>query len=298
MTDYPSSNTTSSLLVEQDTAAYFPTHDELFNMVTEIPRPTITVTGQHQQPFPIEICHRIVQFLLVRRVNMQHVTAVGCSSLDVDCMLQPIRARRRRDMSNSNSNNDSSRKESERNELELLSYCLQNDEETYWMSQECSDDESTHYVDFSCGNNEVVRVQSVSIQIPPMPYGPLSLRDFYLQKASTYNNPDSNPNKNTDSTDGRVSTAAAEATTSARSKTTTTSITVWETISPVWTLCGESSNFQTFDFPNPGVDVRYLRLQCISNQASHSTISAHIPPSRYMRNVTSSMIGFYTIRFD
>ena len=119
----------------------------------------------------------------------------------------------------------------------------------------------------------VVRIQSVSINIPPLP---MSLYEFVLQRSNAQSHAANL------STDHRNSTSVVHQddniNNNSMSDTTTTAI-EWETISPTWTIYGGIAGYQTFTFPAPGVDLTYLRLLCISNQNPAPT-------------------EFYSIRFD
>lgn len=216
--------------------------------------------------------------------------------------------------------------------LELLAHCLTDDETTWWISNEGLD-VRPQYVDFCCVpstcqpshgipdttatnniNNTthptslvvVVRMQSVSIRIPPLPYGPMSLREFVLQRSKPISHSSTNAataaaaNENDDENDNEEETTHDHTTNhhninTATTTTTTSLLFEWETISPTWTLHGYTAEYQTFTFPSPGVDVTHVRLLCLSNQ-----ISVHDDDHtlRRQRQDMPQSVGFYSIRFD
>ena len=272
------------LVVEQETAVFVPSSAELRQLLTEIRwNATTTTTGTtttttssattnnntllSKQQLPTEMVTRIVQYLLLPRIQMEDVTAIACSS-------QHIAA-----TSAVTTTNDSIIKN---HRLTLLAHCLTDDETTWWISEEGLN-VRPQFVEFHClpqndrihqhfHSHRVVRVRSVSIKIPPLPYGPMSLQQFVMQRRPLLNhhhhhgNSPNNDNNNDDN-----------------------DIIPWEAVSPVWTLDGHILEYQTFDFPNAGVDVTHLRILCLSNQASSSEVDRFNFPQ---------MVGFYSIRFD
>jgi hypothetical protein len=258
---------------------------------------------------------------------MQHVTAIGCSSQYTDSMMrrrrqqqqQPLRNRR---TNHSNHNNQDEEEEAKQDRLALLAYCLDDDETTWWISEDGLD-EGPQYVDFSCvsiplspplslssssfsssNNNSihtattststsVVRIQSVSIKIPPLPYGPMSLREFVLQQPKHRNISNSNSTSTTTGSNNIANVNGMDT-------TNNTDENAWETISPTWTLHGYTSGYQTFTFPVPGVDVSQIRLLCLSNQISADDYDRPMQQQQQQlpRLGIPQSVGFYSIRFD
>ena len=317
------------LLVEQETAKYFSSYLDLVQVVNDLRfmrssendihttsaatelmvGKGIAVTDRElPQILPNEICTRIVQYLLVPRVQMKDVTAIGCSSIYSDRMI----------LWNRNNNNIKNKTILDR--LASLANCLNDDEDTWWISGEGLDIRP-QYVDFCCvpsayndsntdatrlvrnksmlaTSSSTVRIQSVSIKIPPLPHGPMSVREFIIQRS----NAQYCRNR---SADNQHSTIVVHDNDDDDEKgknrnNTTTAAVEWETISPTWSLQGNTSGYQTFTFPVPGVDVTHIRVLCLSNQISaddsdrtsfrqsHVGIQPEIPQS----------VGFYSIRFD
>ena len=265
------------LVVEQETAVFVPSSAELRQLLTEIRwNATTTTTGTtttttsssvntnnnktllSKQQLPTEIVTRIVQYLLLPRIQMEDVTAIACSS-------QHIAATSAVTTTTNNDRID--------HRLTLLAHCLTDDETTWWISEEGLN-VRPQFVDFHClpqsdRIHRVVRVRSVSIKIPPLPYGPMSLQQFVMQRRRPLNQHASSPNNDNHNDDNDDIP--------------------WEAVSPVWTLDGHILEYQTFDFPNAGVDVTHLRILCLSNQASSSEVDRFNFPQ---------MVGFYSIRFD
>jgi hypothetical protein len=318
--------------VEQETAKYFVSMTDLLQVVSNLrfrtsnPTSVSTVTNgdthtddtlfhrpqhphphQPQQPpsqqLPNEIGRRIVQFLLVQRIQRQHVTAIACSSLYSDSMIQR----------NSNTNSNTL------HPLALLAHCLTDDESTWWISQD-GVNVRPQYVDFCCvpsiqghtttvtsdanlhisaaiTNTSVVRIQSVSIKIPTLPFGPMSLREFVIQRSKcqsqSHPNHDTNHSTSTDALDNDDDDDDDDEMNHHSNTDIDTAAVEWETISPTWTLHAYTTGYQTFTFPAPGVDVTHVRLLCLSNQISAEEQDPHWIPLEIPQSV-----GFYSIRFD
>jgi hypothetical protein len=249
----------------------------------------IEVESPSPQPprqLPSDVCIRVVQWLVVERLNMEHVTAIGCSSQYID----PNRMALRNTATPMSSSSSSSSLPTKSALLSFLSDCLSDDDTTWWISKEGLDDRY-QYVDFRCvptttttvNNNTTttkplpsyplhrVRVRAVSLKIPPLPQGPMSLRGFVLQKSD-----------HIDSSSSSTSTTAS---------TNNNNNIVWETISPLWTLESRSGwqRFVLQDTDGP-IDVRYLRILCLSNQIAALN-------DRRFRGLPQA-VGFSCIKFD
>jgi hypothetical protein len=251
---------------------------------------------------PSDVCIRVVQWLVVERVNMEHVTAIGCSSQYIDPNRMALR-----NTATPMSSSSSSSFPTKNALLSFLSDCLSDDDATWWISKEGLDDRY-QYVDFRCvptttttANNNTtttnvslsssssslqplpsyplhrVRVRAVSLKIPPLPQGPMSLRGFVLQKS--------------DHIDSSSSTSTTVSTSNNSNNINNNSI-VWETISPLWTL-ESRSGWQRFVLQDPTdgpFDVRYLRILCLSNQTAALN-------DRRFRGLPQA-VGFSCIKLD
>lgn len=137
---------------------------------------------------------RVASYLIVPRVNPRSVKVVGCSSTDGS---------------------------------HPLAECLSMNEDTWWISgaESMPGGRGSEYVEFQLSTNWC-RLSRIGIKIPPLPHGPLSVRDFVVQAFLN----------------GQ-----------------------WEYISPMWS-CDNVSHVQYFAFDESGVDVQRVRVICITNQ--------------------------------
>ena len=179
---------------------------------------------------PAELCERIAEYFEIQFVDMEHVVATGCSSQQLNADGKP---------------------------LIPLSACLTEDENTFWISGEGLDVRS-QYVEFSVTGpgSTVCRLRAVSIKIPPLPHGPLSVRDFIVQA-------------------GDETTATDDD---------------WESLTPVLTAANRTG-WQRFVLES--VDVRYVRILCLTNQLG--AFGASIGDAALRRN---EKVGFYSIKFE
>lgn len=150
-------------------------------------------TESSSKLLPPEICRRVIEYFIVDFVNTEQVEAVGCSSHD---------------------------------EVHPLSACLSDDETTWWISGERSMPwgRGNEYVELCLGPT-LRRLTAVSIKIPPLPQGPLSVSEFHLEAPGS---------------DGE-----------------------WEACSPVFTL-ENRTGFQRFPLTED-VDAQLVRVVCLSN---------------------------------
>ena len=110
-----------------------------------------------------ELIDHILSFLAVPRVNMLHVKAESCSSVDEG---QPSRC--------------------------SLDKALDPSPDTWWISGPGKFDcgVGAEWVSFRLGDPGVAyRLERVTLVIPPLPHGPLSVRDFHLEAANTPEGP-------------------------------------------------------------------------------------------------------------
>ena len=143
-----------------------------------------------------DLAERVASFLTIQKVEPNAVRVVGCSSTDGS---HPVED------------------------------CLSSSEDTWWISgaESMPGGEGSEFVEFQLSTTNVCRLSRVGIKIPPLPQGPLSVRDFVIQAFDSAG--------------------------------------VWETISPVW-RCENVPEMQFFAFDPPGVDVQLVRVVCLSNQ--------------------------------
>jgi hypothetical protein len=274
-----------------DTAGSSVVVPELIEVESPSPQPS--------RQLPSDVCIRVVQWLVVERVNMEHVTAIGCSSQYIDPNRMALR-----NTATPMSSSSSSSFPTKSALLSFLSDCLSDDDATWWISKEGLDDRY-QYVDFRCVPTTTttvnhttttnvslyssssslqplpsyplhrVRVRAVSLKIPPLPQGPMSLRGFVLQKS--------------DHIDSSSSTSTTASTNNNNNNINNTM--VWETISPLWTLESRSGwqRFVLQDTDGP-FDVRYLRILCLSNQIAALN-------DRRFRGLPQA-VGFSCIKLD
>mmetsp|Transcript_10549 Transcript_10549/g.21696 ORF Transcript_10549/g.21696 Transcript_10549/m.21696 type:complete len:200 (-) Transcript_10549:7-606(-) len=121
-----------------------------FNLGTPAQSPFSRVASS-PRTLPPELCDRVLSFLTVHRVQQDKVRATNCSSHDG---------------------------------IHSLRHTLRDNETTWWLSKTGSmpNGRGKQWVQYLLDeSSNLVRVSSVSIKIPPMPQGPLSVREFCLQ---------------------------------------------------------------------------------------------------------------------
>ena len=167
------------------------TYSQLVYLLEHMPFST------NRQTLHPELCRRVADFFVIQPVQPDQVTVVGCSSSDG---VHPVAA------------------------------CLTPDESTWWISGADSmpRGKGREYVEFQLSPQPLVRLNAVSLKIPPLPAGPLSVRDFELQA------PDAQG--------------------------------VWTAVSPVFRL-QNIAGMQRFELPEK-LDLIKVRVVCLSNQLS------------------------------
>ena len=103
---------------------------------------------------PAEICSHVANFLTVQRCVHSEVEAVSATSMD---------------------------------SIYKLEGCLVDDEDSWWLSSFGSmpGGRGDEYVEVRLAKaNTMRRIQSVSMSIPPLPVGPLSVREFRVDIAN------------------------------------------------------------------------------------------------------------------
>lgn len=98
---------------------------------------------------PTELAIRVAHYLTILPVHHEDVEVTDCSSHDHSHPLES---------------------------------CLDSDEDSWWMaaSGSMTNDIEKPWIHFSLTDKPACRLTSVSFKIPPLPHGPLSLREFSL----------------------------------------------------------------------------------------------------------------------
>lgn len=187
---------------------------------------------------PLEIIDKISSFFVVERVNSSSVQVVRASSS---------------------------------NEQHPLSAALDPSESNWWISGPDSmpGGRGREFVEFQL-STKICRLQQFSIQIPPLPMGPLSVRQLRLEKYQPPQHEDEHPHP-----PGNP----------------------WIPISPIWTV-ENKTGWQTFTL-DPPVDVQLVRVLCLSNQISmiiEQMENANLVEEDPM-NLHLWSVGFYCVKF-
>jgi hypothetical protein len=168
-------------------------YNELLRVLREI---DFDSQGSSSRVLPPELSVRVLEYLVIEPVSATEVQVVGCSSHDG---VHPLKA------------------------------CLSDDDTTWWMAAESSMPlgRGNEHVELLMGPT-LRRVKAIAIKIPPLPQGPLSVREFRLDAPA--NNGE------------------------------------WKAISSVFTL-DNRLGFQRFLLADE-MDAKQVRLVCLSNQIS------------------------------
>jgi hypothetical protein len=187
-----------------------------------------------------ELTRHCLSFLVVRPVVHAQVTAIACSSHDNQHPLQE---------------------------------CLNEDESSWWLSARGSmqQGKGREWVDFQVGNT-IKRLTAVSLKIPPLPAGPLSVAEFQVEYKEQASAP--------------------------------LSVRYWKVASPVY-VTQNRTGFQRFQLPEP-VDALLIRIVCLSNQIALSMqeiMEIARPLLQLGRDQTiwpeeHTSVGFFAIRFE
>jgi hypothetical protein len=179
---------------------------------------------------PPDLAKQVLQFLVIQRVDSDMVEVVGCSSHD---------------------------------KVHPLAACLSDDETTWWISGENTMPRGRgfEYVELSVGP-KLRRLTAVSLKIPPLPQGPLSVREFRIESPM-------------ETIDGE---------------------TEWIAVSPVFTV-DNRTGFQRFLLPNPA-DVETVRLVCLSNQIDpYVNVEDEVLASHHVQR-RFECVGFFSLRLE
>lgn len=169
------------------------TYTEVYTTICKI---NIGQPGAKVERLPPELAKGIMQYITIKRVEPNSVEALEASSHD---------------------------------KVHPLACCLFGDEQTWWLSgfQSMPHGRGKQWVQFALGPT-MRRLSTVFVKIPPLPQGPLSVKDFVIQKFSILRG--------------------------------------WHDTSPIF-VCQNRTGWQRFDLPEP-VDVQEVRVVCLSNQIS------------------------------
>ena len=207
-----------------------PSLDELREILSHIDlRPS---SSSEPQRLPAELLQRILSFLVIERVYPIEVKAINCSSHD---------------------------------KVHALSRCLVDEHWSWWLSAPgtMKGGRGQQYVQFLLGPR-LRRLSSICIKIPPLPQGPLSVREFLVQQFTLERG--------------------------------------WHAVSPIFTV-QDHGGWQRFVLPGK-VDVDEVRVVCLSNQISaakellsqQQSFGQNGEPLDPLRRFQS--VGFFTIRFE
>ena len=205
-------------------------YSELLKTVQEIN--FSSSSSSHANTLHPDLAARVVDFLTIRPVDPDQVQVVGCSSSDGS---HPLAA------------------------------CLSLDEDSWWISAADSmpEGKGREYVEFRLSPT-LCRVRSVQIKIPPLPAGPLSVRDFVLEAP--------------------INKA------SCRQQDGDQEEEEWTAVSPTFRVQNQSG-MQRFFLEPPGIDADRIRIVCLSNQLS-DFYNGRVFGFTYQR------VGYFTVRFD
>jgi hypothetical protein len=198
------------------------------------------VGSKYKHVLPPELAKQVIQFLIIQRVDSAMVEVIGCSSHD---------------------------------KVHSLQACLSDDESTWWISGEHSmpRGRGCEYIELSVGQ-KLRRLKSVSIKIPPLPQGPLSVREFRIE-------------------------APVRTTTTAATTATDGELTEWTAVSPVFTV-DNRTGYQRFMLSDPVLDVSQVRLVCLTNQidpyvnVEDEVMASDHVPRRF------ECVGFFSVRLE
>jgi hypothetical protein len=212
---------------------------------------------------PVELCERVAQCLTVERVSMDHAVAVSCSS-------------------------HAKSTQQDAPPLSLSDCCLSEDETTWWISEEGLNVRPQFvHIGLVGPGQSACRLQAVSIKIPPLPQGPMSVREFALQsyigKATGFS----------------VTETQEEALANFQAHR-------WQDLSRTPFTVANQTGFQRFELDEPA-DVSSVRVLCLSNQMQRCIVSTDWvePQSSLYRQRRQQrqgqqqhQVGFYSVKFD
>ena len=206
---------------------------------------------------PQEITRTIASFFIVKPVVSSQVTAIRASSMSP----------------------------SPSPDQYPLSAVLDDSTATWWISGPGTmpRGKGCEYVEFQLSPQAVCRVSKFSIQIPPLPMGPLSVRRLRLEQRV-----DEGTLKN----DGECSSSSPA----------DTAKSCWKECSPIWTV-ENKTGWQEYTL-HPPVDVQNIRVVCLTNQIhgvlqrSEDDDDNESDDHRRVSLGMYSCVGYYCVRFE
>jgi hypothetical protein len=154
-----------------------------------------------------------------------------------------------------------------------LKACLIDSKSSWWISSmnegSFRNGKGEEYVEFELDSTKIVRLSTVLISIPMLPTGPLSVRAMRLDCCTASNN-----NKNNNNIEQQ-----------------------WKPITPILTV--ENRNgWQRIELNEP-IDAQYIRLVCLSNQASSLLENNEITNIDITdTHGALTAVGFFTVKFE
>jgi hypothetical protein len=212
-------------------------HDKDQDQLTK----TLTLNNNESLPsslplLPNEIIRDIAIYFTVKKLDTTKTRAIGCSSSS-----------------------------SERHELKE---CLIDSSSSWWISSinegSFHNGKGEEYVEFELDTAKIVRLSTVSISIPMLPTGPLSVRTMRLDCCTASNN--SNKEQQ------------------------------WKPITPILTV-DNINGWQRIELNEP-IDAQYIRLVCLSNQASSLLDNNDMTEITDTHKRALTAVGFFTVKFE
>ena len=218
-------------------------YDHLIQLIRRLP-----VVQQGDQSLPNELIHKIGHYFVVNPVQHHQVTAVKASSTVGRFPLGVV---------------------------------LEDNDATWWISANGSmpQGKGAEYMEFQL-SPVVRRLSAVSIKIPPLPVGPLSVRTFHIAIPDT-------------------STGISQLPMTSTTTTTTTS-TAWIYATPELTV-ENKTGYQRFECS--GIDAKSIRIVCTMNQISRflgQNTNNQDDNNNNNANAANQFdaVGFYSIKFE
>jgi hypothetical protein len=203
-------------------------YDELIRLIRRLP-----VVLQGDQSLPNELIHKIGHYFVVNPVQHKQVTAVRASSTVGRFPLGAV---------------------------------LEDDDATWWISAMGSmpQGKGAEYIEFQL-SPVVRRLTAVSIKIPPLPVGPLSVRTFRIAI------PDDSVSQPT---------------------------TTWTNATDEL-IVENKTGYQRFEL-SPGIDARSIRIVCTMNQISRFLGQNNEAEDENNNNGANQFdaVGLYSIKFE
>lgn len=268
---------------------------------------------QHRRVLPPEILRRIANWFTVDAVTPHEVQAVDCSSSDrrhpLRCCLQEDKSTwwisrfgsmprgkgeqyvtfqlstspSSSSLSTTSTSAESASSATLTNTVESSTSTTTNSSTGTATNNTNDDNTSNNSNSIKRRQRQIVRLSKFSIEIPPLPMGPLSVRTLRLDCKRL------NSNNSEDSASSSLSDSSSSANT-----------TEWKTVSPIWTI-ENKTGWQTFDLPRP-IDAEYVRVVCLSNQMSifYNRDDDNIEDDALRQQLfrTYECVGYYHVKLE